>query len=75
MLEYTEKFIGELAIASSRRHSATVNPYPGSNHILRFTHSERTLKKGKKMRAEDDYLTLGSIHLQAVDGPANVTFI
>ncbi|KAF9547064.1 hypothetical protein EC957_008913 [Mortierella hygrophila] len=74
-LEVTEKFIGELAIVSSRRHSAIVNPYPGSNHILRFTHSERTLKKGKKMRAEDDYLILGSIHLQAVDGPAKVTFI
>lgn len=73
--ELSEKFIGELTIASSRRHTATVNPYPGSNHILRFTHSERTLKKGKKVRAEDDYLPLGSIHLQAIDGPANVTFV
>ncbi|KAF9152141.1 hypothetical protein BG015_005730 [Linnemannia schmuckeri] len=74
-LEVTEKFIGELTVNSSRRHTATVNPFPGSNHILRFSHSERTLKKGKKVRAEDDYLPLGSIHLQAVDGPANVTFV
>ncbi|KAF8930296.1 hypothetical protein BGZ47_000618 [Haplosporangium gracile] len=74
-LEVTEKFIGELTVNSSQRHTATVNPFPGSNHILRFIHSERTLKKGKKVRAEDDYLPLGSIHLQAVEGPATVTFV
>jgi hypothetical protein len=52
-----------------------VVPFPGSTHLLSFTRWSKTLKKGKKVRAEDDYMPLGSINLKAVDGPASVTFV
>ncbi|KAF9905737.1 hypothetical protein EC991_001340 [Linnemannia zychae] len=75
VLDVTEKFIGELTVSSSSKHQATVIPFPGSKHILRYTHSDRTLKHGKKVRSEDEYQPLGSINIRANNGSANVTFV
>ncbi|KAF9135329.1 hypothetical protein BGW39_003436 [Mortierella sp. 14UC] len=75
-LDVTEKFIGELTVSSSSKHQATVIPFPGSKHIFRYTHSDRTLKRGKKVRSEDEYQqSLGRINIRANSGPANVTFV
>ena len=59
---------------SSFRHNATVVPRPGNKHRFLYTHSDRRLKRGKKVREEDDW-PLGRINIQAIDGPANVVFI
>ncbi|KAK3846875.1 MAG: hypothetical protein J3R72DRAFT_432622 [Linnemannia gamsii] len=75
VLNVSEKFIGELTVRSSPKHQATVTPFPKSKHILRYTHSDRTLKRGKKVRAEGEFVPLGRLNVQASNGPANVTFV
>ncbi|KAF9099366.1 hypothetical protein BGX23_002813 [Mortierella sp. AD031] len=74
VLEVSDKFIGAFMVGSSRSN-ATVVPMPGSKHLIRYSHSDEYLKRGKKVRKEDDYTLMGWIHVQAVDGPAKVAFV